>query len=1345
MNHLNFLSRALSVTTIIFAPVFVNAEPAPSFFDTLAQVQKTEVAKVKEKGIKPLQQGAWYSSGTLQNRPYDTTSEHETNLIELGNKDMWTIRPDYEDGRNHQLPSGEKTTTYLAREVIAATPEKVKVGIGSDDGFVFFLNGTRVAGVNRGRGVTPDDDVFTLDLKKGTNVLLFKIVNNGGASGFYYKMKYDLPTVPAWNALSQQFPEETASLNAIDASFGPKLLMSEEPAKEAETFVKNVVTAQSAQNKLIQELGTVNQDLESIVKITQKASKMTAGMNFAKTQLRLVTPTGLMAAVNDLEASSPGALKNVPALKAQITALEKRLPELLKSIEANDFDVLEEAQKVVALQREIMFANPALIKLDDVVLVRRSDRNLGLTYNWQGNTSMGKHGYDNELGVFSLKTGKYKPFYRPTDKSYVGDIEMHFDGEKLLFSGIKDNHWQIFEIGIDGKNLRQVTTEGALKDVDNYEAMYLPDEKIIFTSSSTFVGVPCVSGSDYVGNIHRMNADGTDIRRLCFDQDNNWCPVLLEDGRILYLRWEYTDSAHYFSRVLMTMNPDGTGQKAFYGSNSYWPNSMFYARPLPGSTNKYVAVVTGHHGVQRMGELYVFDVAKGRTDDEGVVQQLKAHYSPSSQGKIADQLVNGATPFFLHPHPVSDKLFIVSAKPRGGQWGLYLIDTFNNMTLLTEEQGYVYFEPNPVEKRIRPPVIPDKTNMKTNDATLMIQDIYEGEGLRGVPRGTIKGIRVYQYEYSYRDMGGHYTLGMEAGWDVRRLIGTVPVFEDGSAIFKVPANVPLCLQPIDAEGKAVQHFRSWLTAMPGEYLQCIGCHESQNQAPLIKEIQARSIDREKAPFPTPFYGQKRGFSFEREVQPVLNRYCVSCHNGANQNIPDFSDTRIDIAGAEAPWQMTGFSYAYNALHPYVRRNGGEGDWHVLVPGEFHANTSPLVQILRKGHHGVEMDKESWDRINTWIDLNVPFYGTWAEVAETNRLIHPRALGNFEKLVDDRKKAREMFASVYEDIEAKTKGDKYDETPVLPKPKAPIAKVETTAKAWPFDSEKATAMVKESLQNGEPTKIIDLGNGQKITFVRIPAGEFNMGSDRGFADEQPVHTIKIDKPFWMATTEISLAQYQAFDSNHKNGFYDQHYKDQVRPGYDMDKNQNWPAMRLSWIDAMDYCKWLSEKSHLNVTLPSEAQWEWAARAGSDKPFSFGDLNTDFSKYGNFADRQMKKLAVQGVDPQPMRNPNKYFDYEKKDERFDDGYLHLAPVDHYQANAFGLKNMNGNVAEWTRSSYRPYPFIDMAQDVKLDDPTVAKTLRGGSWYERPKFSTSSIRMDYPAWRKVYNSGFRPIIEE
>ena len=221
-------------------------------------------------------------------------------------------------------------------------------------------------------------------------------------------------------------------------------------------------------------------------------------------------------------------------------------------------------------------------------------------------------------------------------------MKLDFDADKLLFSMPgKHRRWQVWEVQTDGGGLRQVTP-GDEPDVDNYDPCYLPDGRILFTSNRAFHGVPCVGGSNNVANICIMNADGTGIRQLCFDQDQNWCPTVLNDGRVIYTRWEYSDSPHYFTRILFHMNPDGSGQMAHYGSNSYWPNSLFYAKPVPGHPTKLVAVISGHHGVPRMGELILFDPAQGRFEADGVVQRIPGNgqeVKPTIARRLGGRLV----------------------------------------------------------------------------------------------------------------------------------------------------------------------------------------------------------------------------------------------------------------------------------------------------------------------------------------------------------------------------------------------------------------------------------------------------------------------------------------------------------------------------------------------------------------------------------------------------------------------------------------------------------------------------------------------------------------------------------
>ncbi|GAH72803.1 unnamed protein product, partial [marine sediment metagenome] len=247
-------------------------------------------------------------------------------------------------------------------------------------------------------------------------------------------------------------------------------------------------------------------------------------------------------------------------------------------------------------------------------------------------------------------------------------------------------------------------------------------------------------------------------------------------------------------------------------------------------------------------------------------------------------------------------------------------------------------EPIPLVKTPRPPVIPDRVDLERQDAVVYLHDVYAGPGLAGVPRGTIKKLRVVAYHFGYPGMAGPDKIGCGGPWEVMRIIGTVPVHEDGSAMFSVPANTPLTVQPLDKQGKAVQLMRSWFTAMPGETVSCVGCHEQPKQIPLTSNRLAANRPPDSI---EPWYGPARGLDFERDVQPALDKYCVSCHNGQprpdGQQIADLRSERyvknyrgrqLARLGATrlhpAVREMLGgtnvlYTPAYEALLPYIRR------------------------------------------------------------------------------------------------------------------------------------------------------------------------------------------------------------------------------------------------------------------------------------------------------------------------------------------------------------------------------------------------------------------------------------------
>ena len=1146
-----------------------------------------------------------------------------------------------------------------------------------------------------------------------------------------------------------------------------------------------------------QDLGAFKEAAQKAQAEQREADRQNKEMEMQKAIADLANPEALVRSIRHIMKTKPRSYKNGRRFLKEAGAYQKRMPELLKKHAEGDPEAIQAMEAYNKLKYTALVAENPYIDFDEILVVLTDQR--AKKANWLGTHVMRAKGYNNKIARVNLRTGQVTDVYEPDDGAFLGEMDLHYDGEKLLFSSTdKNNMYQVMEVGIDGSNPRRVST--IMGDhVHNYGGVYLPSDKIVFSSTAPMIGVPCIGGSQSVPNLYLMGPNGEDTRQLTFEQDADWYPTVTADGKIMYLRWEYTDIMHYYSRIMMTMNPDGTNQRAIYGSQSLWPNSMFYARPLPDSPGMYSAVVTGHHGVAGTGKLTIFDTNKGYAHADGVVQyipgygkqvthvtvdqvypKVKPHllkkfpdlqtvvdklihdhmpessqtgrdyhelnndffnkcyarlrdYYPDEMALDLDQLANGVFPQFDQPYPVSAQYYLTMAQLTSrSDWGLYLVDAFDNFVPIKSDAASDYrymVEPYPVRKRERPPIIPDRVNLFDKEATCYIQNIYRGPGLKGVPEGTVDSLRIFTYAYGYFQVGNHHHLGVESGWDVKRLLGTVKVEKDGSAMFKIPANTTISIQPLDAEGRAIQLFRSWLVAMPGEELSCIGCHESPTESPVTD----RTVASGRAPQRImPHRNRVEGYSFNAEIQPILDAHCVRCHDGTDGK-PNFKETRIENpSGLSA-----NYSNSYYAFHKYFRRPGPESNGTMSVPYEFHASTSEGVQLLQKGHHGVNLNEDAWRRLYTWIDLNVPFYGSWSTA--------------YSKNDGHRKKTAEMSAKAAA-LRAKYAlvNSNWEYTPTAGYPVAVSEEtgldmsdpVSVSAANWPFDASVAKQLQQQA--GAEQRKVIDLGNGLKITMVRIPAGEFVMGSDEDTPQEQPRHRIKIDKAFWISENEINNELFFAFKPGHNAGIYDQQWKDHVRLGYYANYDEQ-PAVRMSWQDAVDFCAWVSKKSGQRAALPTEAQWEWVCRAGSGKAMAFGSIESDFSPHANLADKSIEKFAVTGVNPTFRRGNarNKILDFIPRIEKFDDKQFLVSGTKQYQPNAWGVYDMHGNVAEWTRSDYVRYPYRGGASDSM--DTRTEKVVRGGSFFDRPYRATSSYRLGYVPWQGVYNVGFRVVIED
>jgi len=1122
----------------------------------------------------------------------------------------------------------------------------------------------------------------------------------------------------------------------------------------AEITAEQLNKEQNRIKDLIKDLNNkefFNSELKNIESDKNAASQFSAYKKLEKQLISVLQIQAELFWINpDAMKLALDAMKKHPNFdEARVDAKYKELITLVSNgfngIYTNNEQALVNAKKALDLKKDLMLSSPD-VTIDKFLTVKYhlGERAGGVMAgslgvqpnNWSNQTTTSRKNFKAELiEISGLKSGNLhkRTIFKPlVDGAAVTDLAPHWDGKRLMFTSLDSlRRWQVFEIGVDGNGLKQVTQVNE-KDLEFFDAAYLPDGNIVAVSNIGYHGVPCVNGGDQVGNMVLYNPRTGSLRRLTFDQDANWNPIVLPNGKIMYTRWEYTDLTHYFSRIVMHMNPDGTEQKSLYGSGSMFPNSIFDMKPLPVKTNRFVGIISGHHGVARSGRLIIFDPAKSRKEEKGMVQEL-----PFGGRKIIpeikDGLVNDVWPQFIKPYPLTDDTYLVTAKlSPNSLWGIYLVDIYNNLTLVAnaEESGMIYSIP--VKSTSTPPAIPERIKKGEKTATVFIQDIYEGEGLKGVPKGEVKSLRVFAYEYAYqRTLSDHYNHGIQSGWDIKRLIGTVPVEEDGSVIFKIPANTPVSLQPLDSEGRAMQWMRSWLTGMPGEVVSCVGCHEDQNTIPVPKKVLASSRKPHDMKIAE---GGIRSYTFKYEIQPMLDRACIACHNGNKASIPNFKDTS---SVSVTDWSGTRYMQkSYLAFHPYVNRQGPEADMYVMAPYEYHASTSEVVRVLKRGHHNVKLTDQEWDHLYTWIDLNAPGRG-WFDAEVVNGYDqYKRRIELADKYSNSPVDWRKEIADYAAQLEAK--GPIF---PVMPEPQVSVKYKNSKQKGWPLSLVDIKKLLSEEK---DLRKEIEVSDGVKITFVRIPAGKYVIGSNSGYPDQAPVSKAEVKKSFWMSEKELTNAQYNALIPEHDSRIYAQFWKDHTTPGYPANKPGQ-PVVRVSYQEATNYCAKLSEKTGLHVSLPTEIQWEWACRAGSDKEFWYGDLKSDFGKFENLADVQLEKMAVTGIDPQPMTKDNPwflYYNYIPKIDSVNDGCMIPEENYSYEANPFGLINMHGNLAEWTRSTYAPYP---LGKKVKQNADINKIVVRGGSWIDRPKDATAAVRKAYLPWQKVNNVGIRLVIED
>jgi len=713
---------------------------------------------------------------------------------------------------------------------------------------------------------------------------------------------------------------------------------------------------------------------------------------------------------------------NMPHLKGLVVSGNKKVPDPLvfgdPAAEAKAQQKAD-AEQTAATRKKLEQLLPGV---DKILFVKRYT--LQSTHYYTDFID-GCRNFGGNLCTLSLDDGTVTELVPDLAGGIFGRCNLSYDGRRVIF-GYKPKlgkGFRIWEVGIDGKGLRQVTFDppdeeqrvkkyrlswhwGYMHHTDDIHPCYLPDGGIVFASSRCEFGILC-DGRDILSTtvLYRMDADGKNMQQLTNSAVSESAPTIMNDGNILYTRWEYVDKGAVSVKCLWGMRPDGSVSEEVFGNDVNFPDTMNVGRAVPGS-NHLVVCIGGPHMPLGLGTVLLIDTNKDLrtrepmtyiTPDTDVRQEWGYNHF------IGGRWVRDSKgPLYMDPYPISEEWFLIAHNPDRPwndtkAYGLYLLGTDGKAELFYRDPEISCWMPIPVRARPKPPVPHstfDPELAEKNLARVIVADVYRG--LEDTEPGSIRYIRVLeQVPRSWkarRFWDGdtydqqHSVVSKDTHLGLKVMHGIVPVEEDGSAHFTVPADKNIFFQALDKDYMAVQSERTYVNYRPGETRGCVGCHEKTKDTPGFESHSLMAM-RHPAVAPGPQPGDKtagRPLHYPSDVQPVLDRHCVRCHDGEK------TKAKIDLRGT--PTRHFNVSYENMLRHKLVKVIGENhpktGNVHYVPARGLYAHASKLLALLREGHEDVKLSPEEWVRLVTWVDSNAQYYGSYFGRKNLTHKDHP---------------------------------------------------------------------------------------------------------------------------------------------------------------------------------------------------------------------------------------------------------------------------------------------------------------------------------------------------------------------
>ena len=718
--------------------------------------------------------------------------------------------------------------------------------------------------------------------------------------------------------------------------------------------------------------------------------------------------------------------------------------------------------------RELALQNP-LLDFDTILFAKTSpsmfphmsDQCLSYWHRGGGAICLVKNFKSGTPEIVELTTGwKNGTFFRP---------ELSYDGKKVLFAYAEydpavaviqdkvdknniaeENYFHLYEMDIATRQARQLT----FGKYDDFDGRYLPDGRIVFLS--TRKGQAIQTGKldiakmceiDYpdsyvrcggdnfrpvaVYTLHSIAPDGSDMRQISGFENFEWTPSIMNDGRIVYTRWDYVDryAQHFIS--IWGKNPDGSKPTLIFGNYTVNPDIILEPRAIPGSS-KMVFVASAHHSTFG-GSLVLLDRNLGTEGGDPVERVTPDVKFPETE--------DWPRHYYANPCPLSENYYLLSwsNKPLpphtfvsdeernpSNSMGIYYYDRFGNLELLYRDERISCVNAIPFKSRPAPMDISSDLDWDGPlEGEFVVQNIYEGLEEYGFTKESqcIKRLRVVATVPKTQPQMNVPSLGITQEEPGKFVLGTVPVEPDGSVYFRVPSGVPYFFQALDENGVTIQTMRTLVDLLPGETTTCIGCHENREMAPPYSTFPT-AVTRD----PSKLVPDPQGtfpFRYSELVQPVLDKHCVSCHAPQSTDVaaaafdltaPNSYTSLLSFGGGavklNGPLYVEIGLYGSQAIRhlrsnpdvlqmeavrssaaTLVSNSGGalkdlafERD--ISIPGTAPASQSRLLTVLMnreepriESHADVCLSQEELYRLIVWMDLYALYQGFYSPEQE----------------------------------------------------------------------------------------------------------------------------------------------------------------------------------------------------------------------------------------------------------------------------------------------------------------------------------------------------------------------------